>query len=85
MPAVKRTYRGVVRNGAIVLEPPVDLPEGAEVEVVELLPPNAPDWNVAMRYVGMVRSSNQETDISERVDELLAEAHFANQNDASTT
>jgi len=27
------TYRGRVRNGVVVLEPPVDLPEGVEVEV----------------------------------------------------
>ncbi|MBI4581789.1 MAG: hypothetical protein HY718_18985 [Planctomycetes bacterium] len=28
------TYRGRVKNGVIVLEPPARLPEGAEVEVV---------------------------------------------------
>ncbi len=28
------TYRGRVRNGVIVLDPPVTLPEGAEVQVV---------------------------------------------------
>lgn len=27
------TYRGRVRNGTIVLDPPVSLPEGTEVEV----------------------------------------------------
>lgn len=27
------TYRGHVRNGAVVLDPPVQLPEGASVEV----------------------------------------------------
>ena len=27
------TYRGRVRNGVIVLDPPASLPEGAEVEV----------------------------------------------------
>jgi hypothetical protein len=27
------TYRGRVRNGVIVLDPPATLPEGAEVEV----------------------------------------------------
>jgi hypothetical protein len=27
------TYRGYVRNGAVVLDPPADLPEGVEVEV----------------------------------------------------
>ena len=35
------TYRGTVRSGAIVLEGPVDLPEGAVVEVIvsEPIPP----------------------------------------------
>lgn len=28
------TYRGRVKNGVIVLDPPASLPEGAEVEVV---------------------------------------------------
>ena len=27
------TYRGRVKNGAVVLDPPVELPEGASVEV----------------------------------------------------
>jgi len=27
------TYRGRVRNGVIILDPPASLPEGAEVEV----------------------------------------------------
>jgi len=27
------TYRGYVKNGVVVLDPPADLPEGAEVEV----------------------------------------------------
>jgi len=31
------TYRGHVRNGIIVLDPPVSLPEGAKVEVVPML------------------------------------------------
>lgn len=83
MPVVKRTYRGVVRNGAIVLEPPVALPEGTEVEVSELLPPSQPDWDVGMRYVGTVRSSEDMVDVSERVDELLAEAHFTSHDDAT--
>lgn len=28
------TYRGRVKNGVVVLDPPASLPEGAEVEVV---------------------------------------------------
>ena len=31
------TYKGHVRNGVVVLDPPADLPDGAEVEV-NLLP-----------------------------------------------
>ena len=27
------TYRGHVKNGVVVLDPPADLPEGAQVEV----------------------------------------------------
>jgi len=27
------TYRGHVKNGVVILDPPVDLPDGAEVEV----------------------------------------------------
>ena len=27
------TYRGTIRNGAVVLEPDVELPDGAEVEI----------------------------------------------------
>ena len=28
------TYRGHVRNGVVILDPPANLPEGAEVEVL---------------------------------------------------
>lgn len=76
MPVVKRTYRGVVRNGAIVLEPPVALPEGTEVEVSELSPPLQPDWEVAQRYVGAVRSAPDTVNVSEQVDEILVEAYL---------
>ena len=33
------THRGHVRNGVVILDPPVDLPEGAEVEVRLIEPP----------------------------------------------
>ena len=40
------TYRGQIRNGAVVLDPPVELPEGAAVEVSVVagshLPPQRP-------------------------------------------
>ncbi|MDQ3439081.1 MAG: hypothetical protein M3478_01880 [Planctomycetota bacterium] len=32
------TYRGQIRNGAIVLDPPAQLPEGAAVEVSVVAP-----------------------------------------------
>ena len=32
------TYRGRVKNGAVVLDPPVELPEGAPVEVTLVTP-----------------------------------------------
>lgn len=78
MLTTKRTYRGVVRNGAIVLEPPAVLPEGAEVEIIELNPPPVPDWEVAQRYIGAVRSADEPVDVSERVDEHLAEMYATN-------
>ena len=37
------TYRGTVRSGAIVLYDPVDLPEGAAVEVTMAEPISPPD------------------------------------------
>ena len=33
------TYRGRVKNAVVILDPPVDLPEGAEVEVRLIEPP----------------------------------------------
>ena len=33
------THRGHVENGVVILDPPVDLPEGAEVEVRLIEPP----------------------------------------------
>lgn len=82
MPATRRTYRGIVQNGIIVLKPPAALPEGTEVEVTELTPPVLPDWEVAKQYIGTIRSSDKTVDVSERVDELLTEAHFVSQDDA---
>ena len=36
------TYRGHVKNGTVVLDPPADLPDGAQVEV-RLAEPRAED------------------------------------------
>lgn len=39
------TYRGRVKNGVIVLDPPADLPDGAEVEVSPTDPESlGPTW-----------------------------------------
>lgn len=36
------TYRGTIRNGAVVLEPDVELPDGAEVEIALAAEPPGP-------------------------------------------
>jgi hypothetical protein len=43
------TYRGHVANGVIVLDPPAQLPEGAEVEVSLAEPPLAEEKPAASR------------------------------------
>jgi hypothetical protein len=52
------TYRGRVKNGVIVLDPPVTLPEGCEVEVETLLGearPAAPSMpTLAERYAAII-------------------------------
>jgi hypothetical protein len=53
------TYQGTVKNGAIVVEPGADLPEGAQVRIeVDLLQPV---------------SSDQETDPLSRMSELAVD------------
>lgn len=70
-----REYRGVVRNGVIVLEDGSDLPDGTKVRViVEEVVEWQPDWEVARQFVGGLRDREGKTDVSEKVDEYLAEA-----------
>lgn len=46
------TYRGHVKKGVIVLDPPAELPEGAEVEVRATEPASAqPSWAEVFRDV----------------------------------
>jgi hypothetical protein len=51
------TYRGRVKDGVIVLDPPVVLPEGAVVEVATV-PAGAPDTpstpTLAQRYAAVI-------------------------------
>jgi len=70
-----KRYRGVVRGGVVVLEPDAQLREGAEVEVIERATAFQPDWDAAWRTVGIARDREGRTDVSERVDEYLAEAY----------
>jgi hypothetical protein len=45
------TYRGRVKNGVIVLDPPATLPEGAEVEVRAPHEEAGPTWAEVFRDV----------------------------------
>lgn len=46
------TYRGRVKNGVIVLDPPATLPEGAEVHVAPADPEESgPTWAVVFKDV----------------------------------
>lgn len=47
------TYRGRVKNGVIVLDPPASLPEGAEVEV-SAVPGEEPVPTLAERYRDLI-------------------------------
>lgn len=67
------TYRGRVRNGQVVLDPPSHLPEGAEV-VVEILtiaaiPPTARHESPLLRYAGQAKGLAE--DASETIDRAL--------------
>jgi len=70
-----REYRGVVKNGVVILEDGSDLPDGTKVRViVEEAQMWQPNWEVAQRFVGGVRDKEGRTDVSEKVDYYLAEA-----------
>lgn len=63
------TYKGRVRNGMIVLEPPVELPEGAEVTVQWNEPDPTPKEGPLMKYAG--QASDLPPDASRSIDRLL--------------
>lgn len=72
-----RIYKGVVRNGVIVLEGNGQLPDGTKVTVVveesaELETKPQTVWDALEGVVGIARSGL--SDISERKDEYVAEA-----------
>jgi hypothetical protein len=50
------TYRGHIKSGAVVLDEPADLPEGAEVRV-DVLPVDTPGKSQVgdlMKYAGII-------------------------------
>ena len=64
------TYRGRVKNGAVVLDAPAALPEGAAVEVVVVTaPPQRPPIN----SIDELRGQDVEDDAFEGFDETLRE------------
>jgi hypothetical protein len=70
------TYRGRVKNGVIVFDPPVALPEGSQV-TVETLPdqggPAAPSMpTLAERYAAIIGSvDGLPADLSEQHDHYI--------------
>jgi hypothetical protein len=62
-------YRGRVRDGQVVLEPPDRLPEGAEVVVEVLSPDTEVSKGPLMRYAGRVVDLPEDASMS--VDRVL--------------
>jgi hypothetical protein len=84
-------YRGVVRNGVIVLEDGSDLPEGAKVRViVEEAVEWQPDWDgfwqfLREAWLAELREDEQlASEVSEKVDEYLAEAFLRREHSPSS-
>jgi hypothetical protein len=76
-----REFRGIVKNGVIVLEDGNELPEGTKVRViVEEAMEWRPDWDRFWQFlreawsVGLREGEQPAPDVSEKVDEYLAEA-----------
>jgi hypothetical protein len=76
-----REFRGIVKNGVIVLEDGNELPEGTKVRViVEEAMEWRPDWDGFWQFlreawsVGLREGEQPAPDVSEKVDEYLAEA-----------
>ena len=72
---MKTEYKGHVKNGAVVLDEPCELPDGASVVVkAQAIEIFEPDWEAAWSQIGTGRDIEGRTDVSENVDEILAEA-----------
>jgi hypothetical protein len=72
---MKRVFKGVVKNGVIVLEDDGHLPDGTKVTVIVEEPPvRQTDWAQLRKIVGLFHSGL--TDVSERKEEYLAEAYY---------
>jgi hypothetical protein len=71
---MKRVFKGVVKNGVIVLEGDGHLPDGTKVTVIveETTQPAKTVWEVLRSIAGISRSGLG--DVSERKDEYVAEA-----------
>ncbi|MFA0757410.1 MAG: hypothetical protein PVTTEEND_000912 [Candidatus Fervidibacter sp.] len=76
-----REFKGVVKNGVVVLEDGNELPEGTKVRViVEETMEWRPDWDGFWQClreawsVGLREGEQPAPDVSEKVDEYLAEA-----------
>ncbi len=64
------TYSGRVKDGVIVLDPPVDLPEGTEVRVVSI--EDAPAQTLAERFADVIgAASDLPEDMAENHDHYL--------------
>ena len=63
------TFHGSVRNGVVVLDPPAELPEGAEVTVQLDEPQQTPKGSRLMKYAGQAK--DLPPDASRSVDRLL--------------
>ncbi len=63
------TFHGSVRNGVVVLDPPIELPEGAEVTVQLDEPAKPSKGSRLMKYAGQAK--DLPPDASRSIDRLL--------------
>jgi hypothetical protein len=73
---MRGTYKGVVKNGVIVLEGDGHLPDGTEVTVIveEKSAATKTVWDALAEIAGIFSSGL--TDVGERKDEYVAEAYY---------
>ncbi len=79
-----REYRGVVKNGVVILEDGSDLPDGTKVRVIveeaQMWQPSEEKWEHFWQFlqtawkVELREGEQVHDDVSERIDEYLAEA-----------